>query len=399
MLCKTVMQMASIHRQKNRPHWFCAYTSSDGQRLFRSTKTKDRKQAERVCQAWEQAAVRGRVGKLTPEEARDVIARGVADMFVAGNQEEMPSDTIRNWLKSWLEAKEIETVESTAERYQGLIRRFLDHLGAKADKDLAMLRATDVAAFRDKLVKDLSKSSANLAVTVLRACLSAAAKRGMVTSNVALSVDKLRVRSESRRRPFTTAELKRLLKACGETEWRGMVLFGVYTGQRLGDIARLTWRAINLEEAEIAFTTRKTGRRMVLPLVKPLQDYLAQLPSGDDPDAPIFPKAAKAADIRIGTLSNQFYDILVEAGLAEPRTHQKTGEGRDAARAMSELSFHSLRHTATTFLKAAGVSDALAREIIGHESEAISRGYTHLSTEDLRKAMSKLPDLTTNSRK
>jgi len=35
-----------------------------------------------------------------------------------------------------------------------------------------------------------------------------------------------------------------------------------------------------------------------------------------------------------------------------------------------------------------------AREILGHESAAISRQYTHLSTDDLRAAMQQLPDVT-----
>jgi hypothetical protein len=43
-----------------------------------------------------------------------------------------------------------------------------------------------------------------------------------------------------------------------------------------------------------AFTTRKTGRRMVLPLVQALADYLASLPASDNPNAFIFPDAARA---------------------------------------------------------------------------------------------------------
>ena len=69
-------------------------------------------------------------------------------------------------------------------------------------------------------------------------------------------------------------------------------------------------------------------------------------------------------------------------------------KGRDQAREPSEISFHSLRHSAVTMLKASGLSDVFAREIVGHESAAISRHYTHLSTEDLRNAMQRLPDVT-----
>jgi integrase len=170
------------------------------------------------------------------------------------------------------------------------------------------------------------------------------------------------------------------------------VLFGLYLGQRLGDLAKLTWRAVNLESGEIAFTTRKTSRRIVLPLMQPLADYLASLPASDNPNAYIFPNAASAK--RTGSLSNQFREILADAGLVEPPTHKATKRGRHQAREMSEISFHSLRHSAVTMLKASGLSDFVAREIVGHESAAISRQYSHLSTDDLRSAMRRLPDVT-----
>ena len=203
----------------------------------------------------------------------------------------------------------------------------------------------------------------------------------------------LKTSRESKRRPFTLAEIKRILKAC-DTEWRGLVLFGLYLGQRLGDLSRLTWRAVNLENSEIAFTARKTGRRVVLPLVQPLADYLASLPAGDDANAFIFPNAASAK--RTSSLSNQFREILVEVGLVAPLTHghRSTGKGRTGTRKASEISFHSLRHSAVTMLKAAGVSDFMARELIGHDSAAVSRQYTHLTTDDKRAAMQRLPDVT-----
>jgi type IV secretory pathway VirD2 relaxase len=45
-------------------------------------------------------------------------------------------------------------------------------------------------------------------------------------------------------------------------------------------------------------------------------------------------------------------------------------------------------------LKAAGVSNFIAREIVGHESAAVSRQYTHVTTDDKRAAMQRLPDVT-----
>jgi integrase len=76
------------------------------------------------------------------------------------------------------------------------------------------------------------------------------------------------------------------------------------------------------------------------------------------------------------------------------RQYKTTKKGRSHAREASEISFHSLRHSAVTMLKAAGVSDFIAREIVGHESAAVSRQYTHLTTDDKRAAMQRSPDVT-----
>src|SRR5437773_1250910 len=384
--------MPSIHRQPGRPYWFCAFSMFDPQtnrsrRVFRSTKTRDKKQALEICRAWHKAALKARNGKLSVDAAREIIARGVSDVFTAANVESLPSASVKSWCETWTEAKAIETEESTHARYKRVMERFTGFLGeAKSKRDLSTLQASDIARFRDGEAKELSRSTANLGEAV---------RQGLLTVNPAVRVKLFKSNAESKRRAFTLAEIKRILKACGnDTEWRGLVLFGLYLGQRLGDLARLTWRAVDLDSGEIAFTTRKTGRRSVLPLVQPVADYLASLPASDKPNAFIFPHAASAK--RTASLSNQFRDILVEAGLLEPLAcgHKSTGKGRNQAREASEISFHSLRHSAVTMLKAAGVSDFMAREIVGHESTAVSRQYTHLTTDDKRAAMQRLPDVT-----
>jgi integrase len=390
--------MPSVHRQPGRPYWFCAFSiwnpeTFTSRRVFRSTKTRDKKQAIEICRAWHRAALKARNGKLSVDAAREVIAQGVSDVFTAANIESLPSASVKSWCETWLQAKSIEAEESTHARYARIIDRFIESIGVKANRDLSTLQAVDVTRFRDREAKVLSRATANLSLKVLRICFGEALRQGLLAVNPAVRVPVLKSRDKSTRRAFTLSEIKRILKACGDdVEWRGLVLFGLYLGQRLGDLAKLTWRAVNFDTGEIAFTTRKTGRRIVLPLVQPLSDYLASLPASDNPDAFIFPRAASAT--RTGTLSNQFRDILVDAGLVEPRGHEATGKGRSQARQTSEISFHSLRHSAVTMLKASGVSDVLAREIVGHESSAVSRQYTHLTTHDLRTAMQRLPDVT-----
>jgi integrase len=95
----------------------------------------------------------------------------------------------------------------------------------------------------------------------------------------------------------------------------------LYLGQRLGDLAELTWRAVDFETGEIAFTARKTGRRIVLRLVQPLVENFSALPSSDNPNAYIFPNSARHK--RTASLSNHFREILGEpASLNRVNTKQ-----------------------------------------------------------------------------
>jgi integrase len=79
--------------------------------------------------------------------------------------------------------------------------------------------------------------------------------------------------------------------AIADPEWQSLIRFGLYTGQRLMDLALLTWSGIDLERGEIRLTTSKTGRRMTIPMAESLREHLVALAGGDDPDAPLHPRA------------------------------------------------------------------------------------------------------------
>jgi integrase len=382
--------MASLRKHPRSPFWFACYTLPDGRRTQRSTGTADRRQALTVALKYEDAAREASAGRFVESRARKVIA----DIYSLANTEVLPSSSTRAFLKVWLDRKSLEADEATHQRYTGVIDQFLDHIGSKADVDIKKITPTDVAGFRDDAAKRLAVGMANLMLKILRSVFTTARREGLIDDNPAERVTILKRQKGSERRPFTLPELKRIIEHADD-EWRGMILFGLYTGQRLGDIAALTWQNVDLDREEIRFTTGKTGRRQILPLAGPLLKYVEALPSSDDPAAPLFPSASGVLQRqgRAGNLSNQFHQILVNAGYADKRSHHSTGKGRNAAREQNEISFHSLRHTATTLLKAAGVSDAVAREFIGHDSPTVSQHYTHIPTKTLRQAAKKLPDI------
>ena len=326
--------------------------------------------------------------KLTPATARKFLERNLEELLIASGTQTMRS-TPRDFFEEWIKEKEITTSINTLVRYKAIVRNFLDHLGPLATQPLANISNRVIEQFRNRIAKSQSPSSANLNLKVIRSAFKKAVAQGLLPENPASNVETIKRTSTQTRRPFQLLELKKLLEVAN-SDWQTMILVGLYTGLRLSDCASLRWNQVDLKSGEITVQTKKTSRTQVLPMAKPLLQHVANLPSTDDP---YFPLAPSCHDLPSNALSNQFYELMTIAGLVTKRTHQKTKNGLSSSRQASGLSFHCLRHTATSLLKNAGVSDVVARDIIGHESAAISRVYTHIDSKTKRQAVNKMPTL------
>ena len=384
--------MASVRRKLRSPYWFACFYEADGSRTQRSTKQSDRRKAQAIANLFEKASKLAAEKRLGDSQARRILA----DIYETTNNEPLASATARDFLLKWPESRKNSISHGTFRAYTQVARDFITSLGTKADRDISQITRSDVAKYRDTVAAATSTTNANKLLKYLRVGLGAAWKDGLVQDNAAAKVDRL-PRNEAEqtvRRPFTLPELKTVLKnATGE--WRGLTLFGFYTGQRLADIGSLCWNNLDLEAEVIRLSTNKTGRRMEIPIATPLLKYIEEMPSTDNPTAPLFPNAYAVATSETGDsrLSQQFYGLLVLSGLASKRSKEPTGRGRSRRRKVNELSYHSLRHTATSLLKSAGVNEAVAMDIIGHDTEAMSRHYTHIDNKTKLKALGKLPSL------
>jgi len=380
--------MAAIRKKDRSPYWFACFTLPDGRRVQRSTKETKRKDAQEKADAWE---------KLSKERAKARQSHKViADIYRAAHKEELPNATARAFITGWLARRKGELAAASYAAYNGRALHFLAWLGAKAERPIGELETKHFVAYRDAVATKRTATTANHGIKVLRGIFEDARRDGYASENPAKDCGLLKKVAGTSRRPFTLDELPRVLEAASE-EWRSLVLFGLYTGQRLGDLARLTWQSLDLAAEEIHLTTGKTGRVVRIPIAAPLLAHIETLPVSDDPKAPIHPKAAALATVNGSTLSRQFGELLASLGLREASANHEAkeeGKGRAARRGKSELSFHSLRHTATSLMKNAGISPAIVQDIIGHDSAEMSAHYTHVEHAAKKHALASLPDLT-----
>jgi integrase len=379
--------MASVRQRAGTKFWFACFTLPNGKRVQRSTKETDRKKSQKIADEWE-AVTRGRV---TARQTQKVIA----DLYRAITGEHLVFPTVREYFDSWVVRKKPETAPSTYRYYHDKAQRFVNWLGNRADQQIALITRDDILEFRTAELARVAPRSVNHSIKFLRMVFKTAKEDGKYhDENPSAGVNLAKLRDATRRRGFTIPEIKRVLKNANH-EWRSLIYFGLYTGQRLGDLARLTWQNVDLDRDEIRFVSRKTGRTMIIPIASPLRVQIENLPAGDDPHQPLHPRAIASVEKSGGvkTLSRQFSELLADAGLAKTKAHRKStnGSGRDGRRELSQISFHSLRHTATSLMKNAGINASVVMDIIGHESEAISMHYTHIDEETKRNAIALLP--------
>jgi integrase len=384
--------MASLWKHPKSQFWTACFTNEGGRQLKRSTKLTDRGKAMVMAQKFEAAYKM----KLTEAQARKVVS----DIYEQLHGEQLYHSTTRKFFTDWIANKKSEMSAGSCKRYQNTVDKVLNFLGDRADRDIAYIHKRDLTELRDKTAARLSPSTANTDLKILRVAFRQAVVDGLRLDNPASAVSILEDRNAPdapERRPFAKNELRKLL-AVAEGEWEGLVLGGLYTGQRLGDLTSLTGRQVDLTDELIKFRSHKTGRDMVIPIAAPILDYFKRhFPK--NLDAPIFPNAnavRRKSDGESRRLSEQFHALLVKAKLVKSRPKDKnSGKGHSVRRTVSELTFHSLRHNTTSWLKSAGVSESVVRDIIGHESELVSRSYTHMDDETKRAAIRQLPNILT----
>jgi integrase len=228
---------------------------------------------------------------------------------------------------------------------------------------------------------------------------------GRIPSNPAAAVDSLNKKGAVRG-VFEPDQVRALLRACegfkkkGRNcgkDWQGACLVAFYTGARLSDIANLKWANLDLQKRLLFYSEKKKRfqSEIRVPLHKELENHFLSLEPPDNSDTSLFLGLAGRETGGANGLSKEFVALMDVAGIERRLISKGSGLGRD----IYELGEHSFRHSFNTHLMRAGVPEDLRQRLCGHESEEVSRRYTHKEVEDLRASVSKLPSLSVFPRK
>ncbi|MDD4817162.1 MAG: site-specific integrase [Victivallaceae bacterium] len=187
-------------------------------------------------------------------------------------------------------------------------------------------------------------------------------------------------------KPLYAAEMRVLLYLC------------CFTGARGQDGALMRWNAVDFDANTITYTPKKTerktgGRPVVIPLFPPLRAALRDALEWQTDQVPyILPHVAKRYFYNPTGLQKDVMKIIRCAlGVQTTATKDETTARRKLA--ANVYSLHSFRHTFVSLCANAGVPEEVIAAIVGHGSPAMTRHYTHISTEAKQKAIGALPQI------
>ena len=367
----------------------------DGKRYSRSTRTRDREQAERFLQRF--------LAPLGLGERRLPLADVWNAYVTSPNRNELAPATLNSKRVVWMHfAKWME-------------RNYLPV------NDLAGVTSDMIAEYLALLRANLCGSSYNGRVCVLREIFRTLAVKAGLEGDPWEGV-RLRPDDSHSRRELTMEELRRLINAAKSVpsasrrpalasggavtapvaedgdgtvanEWYKLILIGIYTGLRLGDCCRLDWSQINLAAGVIQIVPRKTRRHHQRMVTIPIHPALGEalVPAVAErhalPVGPVLPGIAEMYGRARWRVSHELAKIFRAAGI----TTSVWIEGR--RHRTPEATFHSLRHTFVSFAANAGVPLHIVQSIVGHESTAMTRHYYHENIDALKSAVAAIPTL------
>jgi integrase len=306
----------------------------------------------RVAAMLDDFAVRGAVlrrysrtvGKLTAGQA-DVVSR----------------------FQAWLRAD--GCAASTVRAYATVAEEFLAFTGRRGG--LAGLDAGVIGGFVATLAGYQAKTVEHK-LCAMRSLLQFAAGEGLVDVAVLETVPAARSPRQARvPSVWDPADLTKILQAidrgnpCGERDY-AIILLITRLGMRGVDIKRLRFADLDWPGNRLSVMQAKTGRRVVLPLLKDVGwaiiDYVQHgRPACDCPQVFVRHTAP------IGPFSDQdhLHQILVKHARA---AHVRLGEER-------RHGMHSLRHTLATRLLEDGTPVEQIADILGHQRVASTGAY------------------------
>ena len=230
-------------------------------------------------------------------------------------------------------------------------------------KYLHEIKPLMIESYKNKRIKDVSPATLNRELACLKHMFTKATAWEKTDHNPVKSVKLLR-ENNGRLRYLTREEIQKLCEICPD-HLKPIVLTALLTGMRRGEILKLKWEDVDLDQKLILVRNTKNNETREVPLNNLLTNVLRDIKFSSP--YVFCNKNGKP----YGSVRKSYETALKKAGITNFR-------------------FHDLRHTFASHLVMSGVDLMTVKELLGHKTIKMTLRYAHLSPSHKRKAIASL---------
>ena len=277
-----------------------------------------------------------------------------------------------DYAEVWVRERDLS--ETTRERYEGLVRNYLDP--AFGSWATAAIRKADVRRWRrERLDSGTGGPNVAKAYRLLRAILNTAVDDGLIHKNPCRI--KGAGEDEAAERPVLSLEDVFELSACVPPHHRALVLLATFTSLRFGELASLRRSDVDLAAAQVRVRSSQAelarGRTLVKAPKSSASRRTVTMP------AVLVSELRTHLDHHAAAGADGLVFVGPKGGVLRRRNFQRTWTAAVRRAGLSNLGlhFHDLRHTGNHL---AAVSGASTRELMarmGHSTMRAALIYQH----------------------
>ncbi len=233
-----------------------------------------------------------------------------------------------------------------------------------------------------RLLNDLGKAglsnrTQHYAIALTRQVFNHAIKKHLFDGNNPASRFEFKKEDNKRVRFLTKEELYKLLEALKKKSYPMylMALLSAHCGLRAGEIFKLTWADVHLEQGVFLLKDTKNGKNRYAYMTERVFEEFFQLKPETGSQLVFKDRNGQKIKHVSRTFERTVKELNLNKGVSDRR---------------QKVVFHSLRHTYASRLVQQGASLYETKELLGHSDIKMTMRYAHLSEAALRNAVLKL---------
>jgi len=338
-----------------------AYRVGDTSQCDRVLRKAERLKTKRLAEVQLETYVNPRTAAREAREKEGPTFAEFADRFLREYAATRRSDYYR---------KALRPPNVTKGSPAGPLRRYF------ADRRLSEITASDLEQFATVCAAGGKKSPSTTRkrLVMLGTIFKAARRWGVVETNPAFDLEKPSEPAHKTR--YLAREEWELLRDHAEPWLRPILTVAVLTGARLKEVLGLRWENVD-RGAGVLFISEdnKTAKPRGIPMSETVRAVLDELPGG---------RFKRSGFVFVDGEGND------RAGARGRSRVSKRTKAAARAAGFGDVSFHTLRHTAGSWMAQAGQSQVQIAKVLGHVTTATTDRYMHLGPAHLRGAVNAL---------